>query len=196
MPWVPMGAIMVLAVGLRWLAFSLFDITHADELMQYVEQGHRLAFGYGLVPWEYRYGIRSLLVPELLAAPMIIARWLTDAPFAPLIAGRTLFAGLCLLAVPAAFWLGSLQSRLHGLVAMFVAALWFEAVLLGVQVLTESLATATGCAGTAALLAARDNRRAAILGGFLLALTVLLRFQYAAYAGPLALMVLGRDRAA
>ena len=31
----------------------------ADEIFQTLEQGHRLAFGYGLVPWEYQSGARS-----------------------------------------------------------------------------------------------------------------------------------------
>lgn len=40
---------------------------HPDEIMQYLEQGHRLAFGNGVVYWEFFYGARSWLLPGLIA---------------------------------------------------------------------------------------------------------------------------------
>ena len=49
-------AVVLVALVLRWRAFSPFDISHADELMQYLEQAKRIATGQGIVPWEYRYG--------------------------------------------------------------------------------------------------------------------------------------------
>ena len=36
-------AVVLAALVLRWRAFSPFDISHADELMQYLEQAKRLA---------------------------------------------------------------------------------------------------------------------------------------------------------
>jgi len=42
----------------------------ADEIFQTLEQGHRLAFGYGLVPWEFRVGARSWLLPGVIAGVM------------------------------------------------------------------------------------------------------------------------------
>ncbi len=44
-------AVIVLAgLALRALAYSPFAISHADEIMQYLEQGKRLATGHGIVP--------------------------------------------------------------------------------------------------------------------------------------------------
>lgn len=40
---------------------------HSDEIMQYLEQGDRLAFGNGIVDREFFYGARSWLLPRLIA---------------------------------------------------------------------------------------------------------------------------------
>ena len=45
---------------------------HPDETIQYLEQAHRIVFGYGVVPWEFRYFIRSWLIPLLLVPPMAL----------------------------------------------------------------------------------------------------------------------------
>jgi hypothetical protein len=50
-----------------------FAISHADELMQYLEQGRRLAMGDGIVPWEYRVGARNGIVAQLLCVPWWLA---------------------------------------------------------------------------------------------------------------------------
>lgn len=190
------GAILLLAVVLRWLAYSTFAIVHLDEVLQYQERAFRMVFGRGLIPWETRYGLRGALIPELLAAPMWLVSRVTGDFWAPLLAARAVFAALCLAVVPAAYAIGAQASRTHALAAMFAAAVWFESVLFGVQVLSESVAAAAGLAGAAATLRARDSRGAARLAGFLLTLTVLMRLQYAVFAGVLAVAALGRDRAA
>jgi hypothetical protein len=45
-----------------------------DEIFQTLEQAHRAAFGYGIVPWEFRDGLRSWLFPGFLAGVM----WVTE----------------------------------------------------------------------------------------------------------------------
>jgi len=42
----------------------------ADEIFQTLEQGHRLAFGYGFVPWEFKLGARSWLLPGVIGGVM------------------------------------------------------------------------------------------------------------------------------
>ena len=49
------------------LALSTDAIPHPDAIFQYLEQAHRIVFGNGIVPWEYRYGIRSWLIPGFIA---------------------------------------------------------------------------------------------------------------------------------
>ena len=47
-----------------------------DEIFQSVEQAHRFVFGYGLIPWEYREGLRSYIFPGLLAIFVWLGQWL------------------------------------------------------------------------------------------------------------------------
>lgn len=187
-----LGLIILIAIALRIAAFSLFEIVHPDELMQYQEQAFRLVHGYGLAPWEARYGIRSPLIPMLLAGPMALGQLIAPGGWFPLGLAHWVYTALCLLIVPAAWWIGAARSRWHGVVAALIAAVWFESVMFGVQVLSESLAAAFACAGTAALLH-RDRRHAVVLAGFLLAMSVLLRMQYAVYAVLLAPLILRGD---
>ena len=99
------------AVVLRVLAFSPFDTIAHDEILQYQERAYRMVFGYGLVPWESRYGIRNALIPDLIAAAMAGTRLFTGDPGAAVMAGRIVVGIVCLAAVPAAYALGSARSR-------------------------------------------------------------------------------------
>ena len=70
------GALLVrVATGL-----FLPSIIHQDETFQYLEQGHRLVSGTGLVPWEYIVGIRSWLFPGLIAGIIELSRPFGHSP--------------------------------------------------------------------------------------------------------------------
>jgi GPI mannosyltransferase 3 len=53
-----------------YLAVADQGMVWADEVFQTLEQGHRLAFGYGLVPWEFKTGARSWLLPGAVGGLM------------------------------------------------------------------------------------------------------------------------------
>ncbi|MGK6353708.1 hypothetical protein ACMGDH_00610 [Sphingomonas sp. DT-207] len=169
--------ILLLAVVLRVAALSPYAIHHPDEALQYLEQAHRLTTGTGLVPWEYRLGMRSWLVPLLLAGPM----WLGDA-IAPgsllyVILARLTAAIFAFAAVMAAYWVGRRISPAHGLMAMLVAAIWYENVYFSVHVLTEILSAAAFLSAVAVLTPGASRRRL-VAGGALLALSAIIRFHY------------------
>ena len=64
-------AILLLGFGLRLVTcLTQTHVLFYDETIQYFEQGHRLAFGSGIVPWEFDDGIRSWLLPGLIALAM------------------------------------------------------------------------------------------------------------------------------
>ena len=66
----------VMAAGavLRLLAAISGDWTiRTDELFQYLEQAHRVVFG-GQIPWEFRFGERSWLLPALSMPPLYLAK--------------------------------------------------------------------------------------------------------------------------
>ena len=58
------------AAPLLWAAWCEHGVFWPDEVLQTLEQGHRFAFGYGLVPWEFRDGVRSWFVPGLIGVVM------------------------------------------------------------------------------------------------------------------------------
>ncbi|MEM9980432.1 MAG: mannosyltransferase, partial [Cyanobacteria bacterium P01_D01_bin.2] len=69
----------IIAVGLLlriWGALAAEQISHPDEIFQYLEQAHRLTFGYGTLLWEYAHGIRNWLLPGLLSLVLFGCRGL------------------------------------------------------------------------------------------------------------------------
>lgn len=186
------AAILVTAVALRAAWFPFNGVHHADEAIQYLEQANRLLTGQGLIPWEYRVGMRSWLLPVLLAGPMWIGERLGDDPFVPIAAARIAAAIAALAPLWAAYALGARLSRAHGLIALLVMAVWYESVFFSVHTLSETLATACILPAAALLYGPRTPRRM-MLAGVLLALGGLLRFHYGPAIALLALFALGRD---
>jgi hypothetical protein len=183
--WLCIALVVLLGLISRWLAFAPFDISHADEIMQYLEQGKRLATGHGVVPWEYRYGARGELLPQLLAVPYWLGAKFAPGTLAGMLAARWFFLALTLLALPAAWRLGALTSRAHALAALFLAAVWYENVLFSTLLLSEVLAAALIGMAAALLLADAPGRAALRWAGLLLGLGVIVRLQYAPYAAVL-----------
>jgi hypothetical protein len=187
-------AIVILAVALRVHAFSPFDISHADELMQYLEQANRIATGHGIRPWETRYGVRNELIPQLLSLPLWIGHRFAPGTLAGMYLARAIFVALTLIALPAAWRLGALVSRQHALAALFVIAVWWESVLYSNLLLSESLGAAILLLAAAPLLDGKASPGALRTSGFLLGLGLLVRFQFAPFAAILFLYASWRDR--
>jgi phosphatidylinositol glycan class B len=129
------------ALALRlYVAFRYRSLAWPDEVFQTLEQAHRLAFGYGLTPWEWREGIRSWAVPGVLAAVMKVT-----APFGPGSSGylggvNVFLAALGTLpALAAAAWAHREKLRWPW-AAGLACALWFELVYLSTRALTEAFA--------------------------------------------------------
>ena len=73
--YLPHCLIVALLLRLGLHMFSDF-VAYPDELQQYLEQGHKLAFGYGLVTWEWHWGTRSYLLPGIIAGLLLPFKWL------------------------------------------------------------------------------------------------------------------------
>lgn len=185
-------AILIVAVLLRAVTFNAYSVKHADEAMQYIEQAHRIAFGYGVVPWEFRYVIRSWLIPLLLAGPMALGERIDPSGTLYLILPRLLVSLFNLSAVIAAWVIGRRQSLQHAIVAMAVTATWIETVLYGGQVLSETLATSAFLIA-AAVLSGRPGWAGTAIAGAFLALAVLFRFQFSPAVLAYAAVISGRD---
>ncbi|MEO6247471.1 MAG: hypothetical protein ABIO85_02655 [Sphingomicrobium sp.] len=184
--------ILAVAVLLRLFAFSPYAAKHEDELMQYIEQAHRLDFGYGIVPWEFRYGIRSWLIPLLLAGPMAVGERIDPGGTFYLILPRLLVTLFNLSPVIAAWVIGRRHSLQHAIVAMAVTATWVECVLYSVETLSESLATSAFMIA-AAVMSGRPGRAATAGAGALLGLAFVFRFQFAPAMLAYVAIIAGRD---
>ena len=90
---------------------------HPDEVLQYLEPAYRLLTGDGIVTWEYRYGMRSWLLPWLLAGPMALGRAIGGDALAGIVAARLAGAVIELIPVIGAWHLGRRLSPAHGIVA-------------------------------------------------------------------------------
>ena len=129
------------ALAIRLFIALTFPNTYApDEIFQYIEQAHRLVFGQGMVPWEFQVGLRSWLIPLLLAAPMALAHWVTPAPLAGLMLIRIL---LCIASLPIVWCAARWGERFHGSrgawTAGMLTALWPDLWLMAPHPLEEAL---------------------------------------------------------
>jgi phosphatidylinositol glycan class B len=133
--------ILLLALAIRLaVIFSGPYIVHPDELYQYYEQGYRLAFGSGVVPWEFHDGARSWLIPGILAAIMTASRWISANPLFYVDGIRILCAILSLIVVYVGFETARRRDGLLGaLVTGTLCAIWIDPIYLAPSVMGEVL---------------------------------------------------------
>jgi GPI mannosyltransferase 3 len=177
--------VLATALALRlWAGFAHTYILYPDEVFQYLEQAHRLAFGAGVLPWEFVQGARSWLLPGAMAGVMRAVAVVTDDPAAGVLAIRFL-AILASLAVPYVGY--RMAERRFGreaaLLTGLLCALWYQLVYFAPVVMTEEFAA---YAGLLALNAGEPEQprgevaRARLLwAGLWFGLAASLRYQYA-----------------
>jgi GPI mannosyltransferase 3 len=153
------------------------SLYHADENFQLLEQGHRLAFGYGIRPWEFEDGIRSPVLPAVLSGIFRAVSLISGRPEIYIGAARAILALFSLLAVASVYCYALTISRFHALIASAVLAVWYQAVYFSVRPLTECVAaTALICSMCWGLLAIRGGRGSLFAAsGFFALLAVMLR---------------------
>lgn len=153
-------------------------VIHPDETFQYFEPAHRLVFGSGVVTWEYVEGIRSWLLPGVLAGLMRLVAPLSDQPQAYVETARVACALLSLSVVLVGF---RLAERQHGTWAGVLTggfcALWFALLWFAPAVMTEVLSAHVAL--LALYYGGQVAPRRLIAVGFGLGLATCLRFQYA-----------------
>lgn len=173
-------AILALAFVLRVVvALTQVHVLFFDETLQYFEQGHRLAFGTGVVPWEFADGVRSWLLPGLIALAMHVSAWFSDDPMVYIGFVRTVCAALSLVVVVVGYRAGEREGgRLGALVTGGFCAIWFDLIYFSPAVLTEVLAA--HCA-IAALWLGEQTRTTRLVFwiGALFGGAICLRYQYA-----------------
>jgi hypothetical protein len=176
-------AIAVVALATRvGVALFLPSIVHQDETFQYLEQGHRLVFGVGLVPWEYVVGARSWVFPGLIAAVLEFARLFDDSPEVGVFAVAVFMATLSLSPVICGYlWGWRIGGQRTAIAVGGINAVWFELIYFAPHPLSETLAANALVAGLYCLYPGRPAGvvRSLILGGLFLGLAFIFRIQLA-----------------
>nr|WP_294847070.1 hypothetical protein [uncultured Sphingomonas sp.] len=184
--------ILLAAVIVRLFAFNPWSSHHPDELIQYLEQAHRIVFGYGVVPWEFRYFIRSWLIPLMLVPPMQIGEWIDPGGQLYLVLPRLMVAAINFGPVIAGWYIGRRFSLQHAIIAMVVMAFWVECVAFSVQTLSESMAVSLFLIA-AAILKPDARFRNIMIAGALIAIAGIMRFQFGPAMAAFGIMVARKD---
>ncbi len=137
-----MAALVALAIVLRLQPILVEpSAVWADEIFQTSEPAHRLVYGSGLVAWEFQLGVRSWLLPGLIAGLMELSRIIGDGPdfYLPVIA--VVFAALAAAPVVCCFlWCRPLFGVQGALLAGLAVAIAAEPVYFGARTLSETVA--------------------------------------------------------
>ncbi|MGI8936357.1 MAG: hypothetical protein ACR2FS_20030 [Phormidesmis sp.] len=187
LPWVIAGGLV-----LRLLVVMLTERSlHSDEIFQYVEQAHRLTYGYGYVPWEYVHGLRNWLLPGAISLVLLGCRLLglTDpALYIPVV--QTLACLISLSAIYCAYLIGrTVCSESVGRLASVLTAGWYEMVIRA-NAITPEIFGAYLLMGAIACLVIKPGYRSALLLGLCGAGAIALRLQYAPAVAVVIVMAL------
>jgi hypothetical protein len=99
------------------------------ELFCFLEQGHRLAFGSGVVPFEFVYGYRSWLIPGFIAGVMKVCDWFSSDPSTYLDVLRCIAIALSLSVIAAGYLFARRTvGAAWALVSALFCALWYQTV--------------------------------------------------------------------
>jgi GPI mannosyltransferase 3 len=188
--------VLALAFAVRVaVGLSTDSVLQPDEVMQYLEQAHRLVFGPGMIPWEYDYGTRSW-APALFIAGILetVRRAGFDAPqvYQPVV--KAVLSAVSLAIPYAAYRIGrALLSEDVARLALLFTAFWYELVSYGHRSTIDALA-AYPAFGALALLFAEPRRRVTVSCGALAGLTLVLRYQLAPAVAVIGVLALWRWR--
>ncbi|MBM4395189.1 MAG: mannosyltransferase, partial [Deltaproteobacteria bacterium] len=146
---VPPAAIALIAVcacafAVRFLPARVVpNMVWPDEVFQSVEQAHRVVHGNGVVPWEFRDGLRSWLLPGALAGVVAATGWTSAGSSGYLDGVAAALSLLALAPVIAAFAIARRRSGggvAEAVAAAVAVACWFELAYFGPKALAEVVA--------------------------------------------------------
>ncbi len=135
-------AVLLLAFALRLgLALAYPTLDWPDEIFQTTEPAHRLAFGNGVITWEWRDGTRNWALPGLLAVIMRLTAWTSRGPYGYLAAIAVVLSALSLVVVWIAYRCGErLFGARAGLASAITCAVWYDLIYYGPKTLNEVVA--------------------------------------------------------
>lgn len=169
--------LLLAAVPRLWAAWFDHGVFWPDEIFQSLEQGHRLAFGYGVVPWEFRRGARSWVFPGALAGLLELGALVgLDSGRSLVLLAKSCMAAISLAGVYLAMKLArSLAGPVGALCAGLFAGFFPASILLGSRCSAETVSGPIVLG--AAMLAMRSGVRPQLAAGALAGLSIYLRYQ-------------------
>lgn len=197
--WQWLWPLMLAGLVLRLLlSFNTHWILRPDEQIQYLEQAHRIVFGYGVVPWEYRVGARNWLISYPAIFALYLAKGLgLEQPWNYDLVVKTVYC-LISMVIPLSMYhlVRRLSTEVAGRAALLLGLCWYEMLIFAHRSLSEPLATALIFA---MLGLARIDAKPWRIGmcGFLLGIAFSVRVAYApacAFAGLVLLVSVDRPR--
>ena len=193
-----LAGLLLLAAAVRIaVAATQRNIVWPDEIFQTLEPAQHLAVGPWIRSWEWVVGMRSWLVPGVLAGPLWLGHQIDPTGvLGPRIATGLMLA-LSLTPVTIGFlWGDRLKGPAGGLFVGGVAAVWPDLIYMAPHPLTDVFASHLLLLALYAafpLTSPPSTRRLAVAGA-LFGLTIYLRMQLGPAAAVAALIVAGRSR--
>ena len=185
-------ALLAVALALRVVATWLLpNRIWPDEVFQTVEPAHGLAFGTWLPTWEWVVGIRSWLIPAVLAPALWIAGMLDPGRHFGTAPVTALMLAVSLAPVAVGYlWGQRAGGRSGGLVVGGVCAVWVDLIYVAPHPLTDTFVSHMLLIALYAAFAnpRSSNDRHLMVAGALFALTVYLRMQLGPAIAVAALM--------
>jgi hypothetical protein len=135
-------ALLLLAFALRaGLALAYPTVDWPDEIFQTTEPAHRLAFGNGVVTWEWLDGARNWALPGWLAIIMRTTSWMGAGSSGYLLGIILKLATVSLAVVWFGYrWGNRLLGARAGILTAMICAVWYDLVYYGSKPLNEVLA--------------------------------------------------------
>ena len=179
--WFPISAVLLAALAIRiTVAVTQPNIIWADEVFQTVEPAHGLAFGTWLPTWEWVVGMRSWLVPAVLAPALWIGGIVDPGRHFGTAPVTALMLLLSLVPVIVGYrWGEQAGGRRGAVVVGGICAVWVDLVYLAPHPLTDNLASHTLLLALYAAFAGPvpASHRRLMVAGALMSLSVYLRMQ-------------------
>lgn len=120
-------------------------IYYPDEIFQTLEPAHHLVFGYGIIAWDYLYGIRSFIIPFIYTVPQLIAKFMfadTGSSYRFLSQFYIICFSLITILAVYRLTLHVSSSKKMAYLSGLISAIWYELIYFSGRALTETLATA------------------------------------------------------
>jgi phosphatidylinositol glycan class B len=175
--------LVLLALALRiGLAEKITTVFQPDEIFQSLEPAHRLAYGYGVITWEWIVSMRSWVVPFFLSVIMRMTAWMGAGSSGYLLGVTVALSVLSLTSIWFAYaWARRVSGPMAGWIAALACTLHFTLVYFSPRAFSEVIAAHVLLPGLyfGAFAEGKHEKGRLFLAGALCGLAVCLRLQLA-----------------